>query len=222
MNTPLTRRAYLGTTAALGTATLAGLAGCLARGLPGTGDGTVRFREGFEGGLDGWDCGAHVGPEAGSFDWRIEVTDERAASGDRSLAVFTEGSHDDGVAWVVRELPVERGVAYDAAVSVRAWSASESFNTVRHLVAFLGPTPPRTEADFPAPGENSTGQSNIPRGGLREPLDLEAGWREYTFEWTTPALDADALFVAVGVAVVWETDRTDFVDEVRVRLVPRR
>jgi hypothetical protein len=48
---------------------------------------------------------------------------------------------------------------------------------------------------------------------------LREGWYEYAFEWTVPA-DADALFVSVGVSVVWESDATHFVDDVTVSFTP--
>lgn len=192
------------------------VAGCLGRPRP----QRVTVTDGFEEGLAGWSTAAHIGPDAADpFDWRIEVTDERSAEGEQCLAVFTEGDHDDGTAWVVRPIPVERGVAYDVQGSVRAFAASESFNTVRQLVVALGPDAPAEEGDFPAPDTTSTPDSPI--GGLREPLDRQAGWSEYAFEWATPGLDVDELFLAVGVTVVWETDRTDYLDDVRVSLRPR-
>lgn len=195
-----------------------GLAGCLEGSAP----RRVTVSEGFESGLDDWDARGHVGPDAGDpFDWSIEVSDERAADGDRSLAIFTEGDHDDGTAWVVRPIEVVEGAAYDVTGSVRAFARSESFNTLRHLVAFVGPTEPSAEEDFPQPFTNSTGTSNLPAGGLREPLDRASGWERYTFEWRTGELPSEELYLAVGVSVVWESDRTDYLDAVELELVPR-
>lgn len=165
----VTRRTVL--TGLAGAATFT-LAGCIARARPGA---EVTVEEGFEDGLDGWKSVGRVGHDAADeFKWCIERSSNRSHDGDYSLAVFTEGDHDDGTAWMTREIPVTPGRAYDATVSVRAWSASASFNTVRHLVAFLAPAAPETENDLPAPGENSTDRSGLTAGGLREPLDLQA------------------------------------------------
>jgi hypothetical protein len=210
------RRAVLAGLAAAGTS---GVAGCL-------GDSGARepisVSESWESGLGAWSTHGSVGADArGEFDWAIDVTDERAADGSRSLRVFTEGRHDDGTAWVTRSVPVERETAYDATASVRAWSAGESFNTVRHLVMRLGPDQPTSEGDFPSPGENSTGAGTVAVGGLREPMDREGGWEQFGFEFSTPTLATDALALSVGVSVVWETDRTDYLDDVRVSLEPR-
>ncbi len=41
------------------------------------------------------------------------------------------------------------------------------------------------------------------------------------FEWTTPELSTDALYVAVGTSVVRESEATHFVDDVSVELEGR-
>ena len=57
--------------------------------------------------------------------------------------------------------------------------------------------------------------------GRREPLWLAEGWREYSFEWTTPELSTDTLHFAVGTAVLWEADATHYVDDLSVTIEPR-
>jgi hypothetical protein len=216
MSNANSRRAFLAGLAVAGSGAVAGCLGDAGAGEP------VNVSESWESGLGEWSTHGSVGSDAaGEFRWSIDVTDERAAAGDRSLRVFTEGRHDDGTAWATRSVPVERGRAYDATGAVRAWSAGESFNTVRHFVVRLAPEPPASEGDFPPPGENSTGAGTVPVGGLREPMDREGGWEQFRFEWTTPTLETATLSLSVGVTVVWETDRTDYVDDLRVSLVPR-
>lgn len=172
--------------------------------------------EGFESGTDGWKTAASIGPEepVTAFEWRIERSDAQAAEGEWSLGVFTEGAHDDGTAWATRELSPPAGAdAFE--VGLQAWSESESFNTLRHLVAYLGPERPADEADFPDPDTNSTGEEGSSSGGLREPLHLAEGWREYTFRWQ-PDDSPETLYLAVGVSVVWEADATHYVDTIEV------
>ena len=202
-----TRRDLLRTGVGL---TAVGLGGCL--------DAPRRsalLSDGFERGLKGWTTHAHIGPEEplSAFDRRIERSREHAATGEWSLELFTEGDHDDGTAWATTELDPGDASSFD--VSVRAWSPSESFNTLRNLVVYLGPEEPTTEADFPDPGANSTAVPDAPFGGLREPLHLAEGWREYTFGWD-PETPSESLFFAVGVSVVWEADATHYVDDVVV------
>ena len=181
------------------------------------------FYEGFEDGLGDWETGAAIGPEVDveEFEWSVEVSGEVASEGERSLRIFNEGDYDDGTTWAVHSLAVEPGRAYVAEVSAPIWSESESFNTLRHAVMRLGPEPPETEEDFPQPGVNTSALGETPYGGLREPLWLAEGWREYAFEWRTPELPTDTLYVAVGTSVIWEGDATHFVDDLSVELRPR-
>ncbi|MFW6448379.1 MAG: hypothetical protein ACOC0X_02430, partial [Halobacteriota archaeon] len=204
------------------------IAGCLGLGAEDDDNPeSVTLEEDFEGDdgqedpLADWETEAHIGPEVDldAFEWSIESTDERAKSGERSVSIFTEGKYDDGTAWLVRAIDVEPGYAYEAEASVYAWSDSESFNELRKLVSYLGPERPESEMDFPQSGEHSI--DDVPGAGLREPLDRAEGWEEYTFTWDTPELEADTLYFAVGVSVVWETDRMYFIDDVEVTLEPQ-
>lgn len=208
------RRRFLRTGAATGAIAVAGCSG---------GSNDPAFEEDFEDGLGDWDSGAAIGPEVelDEFEWEFSVSEEEAASGDRSLRIWNEGDYDDGVTWGVHPVSVESGSAYDVTVSAQFWSESESFNTLRDAVMRLGPEPPDVEEDFPHPGVNTADLGETPYGGLREPLWLADGWREYTFEWTTPELSSDTLYVAVGHAVIWEGDATHYIDDIAVEFEDR-
>lgn len=203
------RRTFLEATAA--TLPPAGLAGCT--GGSG-GDGAVLV-EGFESPLADWEARAAIGAEVNLEDFQraVERSDERAREGEWSLRVYTEGDHDHGTAWLTR--PVELPDADRFAVELWAWSESESFNVLRQLVAALGPEQPTVEEDFPDPGRNSSNVPGAEYGGLREPLHRAEGWERYRFEWN-PASVPDVAHLAVGVSVVWESDITHFIDEVRL------
>lgn len=214
------RRVYLASMATTGL----GLAGCLTLPSDGDHDRPTVITDGFETDLAAWERVADVPEDPNNpgnpVAWEIERSTERAASGTASLQLVLDGRQDDGTIWVVRPIDIASGRAYGASVSVSAWSASESFNTTAHLVAFLGPRPPVDEASFPRPGENSTGQDRT-SGGLREPLNRAAGWDRYAFSWRTPVLNMNQLYLAVGISAVWETELSYFVDDVTVTLVPR-
>jgi hypothetical protein len=173
--------------------------------------------------LKDWETDAAIGPEVdvADFEWTIEVTDEKAAAGEYSLAITNEGSYDDGTTWAVHPIEIDADRAYVARATAEFWSESESFNTIRDAVMYLGPDRPASEGDFPGPGQNTAALGQTPYGGLREPLWLEAGWREYAFEWTTPTLSTDVLYLAVGTSVIWEAEATHYVDEIRVEFETR-
>lgn len=139
------------------------------------------FHEGFEGGLGGWQSDAAIGPEfpIEEFEWEFGISEVEAAEGVRSLRIWNEGDYDDGVTWGVHPVPVEPGQAFQATVTAQFWSESESFNTLRDAVMRLGPEPPATEEAFPHPGVNTTALGETPYGGLREPLWLADGWRNF-------------------------------------------
>lgn len=193
------------------------VAGCL-----GGSNGPV-FEEGFEAGLGDWEGGGAIGPEVEieEFEWELGVSETESVSGERSLRIWNEGDYDDGVTWGVHPVSVGSGRAYDVTVTAQFWSASASFNTLRDAVMRLGPEPPGVEEDFPHPGVNTTGLGETPYGGLREPLWLADGWREYRFEWTTPELSTDTLYIALGHAVIWEGDATHYVDDIAVEFAER-
>ena len=151
----------------------------------------------------------------------MDISGTEAAEGNHSLRVWNEGDYDDGVTWGSHPIAVESGQAYRIEATGQFWSESESFNTIRHAVMRLGPDPAEVEDDFPQLGVNSTEFGETSFGGLREPLWLSDGWREYSFEWTTPELSTDTLHFAVGTAVIWEADATHYIDDLSVTIEPR-
>lgn len=205
------RRRFL---SVLGTGTAAVFAGCASQSVD------SNFREGFEDGLGDWQPQATIGPEVDieDFAWEVDISGAEAAEGDRSLRVWNQGNYDDGVTWASIPVSLESGQAYEIEASGKFWSESESFNTIRHAVMRLGPDPAEVEEDFPQLGVNSTDFGETPIGGLREPLWLSDGWREYTFEWTTPELSTQTLQFAVGTAVIWEADATHYIDDLSISI----
>ncbi|MFB6130090.1 MAG: hypothetical protein ABEJ28_04615 [Salinigranum sp.] len=153
----------------------------------------------FESGLDGWTPGRDVptDPNTGRpVASRVAVSSDRAASGDRSLALSIDGRQDDGTVWVQQRVDFS-GVT---ALAVSVYAPGESFNTITKVAAYAGPTPAG--------------------GTLREelfdttrPVEDHAGWKTYEY-----AVGADgAGLLAVGVSVVWETEVTRYLDDVRLK-----
>lgn len=180
----------------------------------------VEFRTGFQNGTEGWivDADVPADPNAdGQVAWNITPTDRVAHRGDRSLMFALDGSQDDGTIWITRSFQTEFDTRYRVNVSAYAYSRSESFNTLAHLVMFAGERAPVREETFPAPG---TVVTSGPRGGLRQPLDAQEGWKRYSFTWTTPPLERGEFHVAVGISAVWETGLAYPVDTVRVTATP--
>ncbi len=191
------------------------LAGCTTPDPP----AHVDIDDDFENGIDPWTQHSHVPDDpntGGKVAWNISSSAERAASGERSVQFTLDGRQDDGTIWLTRPVRVLPGHTYRADVSLEAWSESESFNTLAHLVMIIGTEEPSVEEHFPEPGTNSTGETNASAGGLREALNLAEGWRTYAFTWDAGEVEEDTLYVSFGISAVWETEMTYFVDNLQV------
>ena len=185
---------------------------------------TIGFADGFEEEFAGWSRDSDVPEDPNNpgnpVAWMITRSTERAASGAASLRYHLDGRQDDGTIWIVRGISVEAGRAYDVSVRTDAWSASESFNTIAHLVMYAGTSRPTSEGSFPKPGSNSSDAGVMDTGGLREPLNRAEGWIPYAFSWKTPELETETIYIGVGISAVWETEMTYFVDDVKLTATP--
>lgn len=188
-------------------------------------DRTVQVDASFEAGLDAWARDADVPEDPNrpgrKVNWSIEGTTNRSRTGDASARLFLDGRQDDGTIWLERTVDVPPDARYRINATAHAWSQAESFNTIAHLVMVGGLVDPEAEGDFPSPGEDRVRRNGTTvAAGLREPLNQQAGWRAYSFEWVTPELAAGTLHFAVGITAVWETEMTYDVDDIRILVVP--
>ncbi|MFC7047082.1 hypothetical protein ACFQH6_18285 [Halobacteriaceae archaeon GCM10025711] len=184
------RRTYL---ALAGTGSFGLLSGCT----------LLRDRDGglqngsFESGLDGWTVGHDLPTDPNTGDLvatDASVTGTRAAAGTRSLELFIDGRQDDGTLWVQQPALLSDVQT----LSVAVFSPAESFNVLTRIAAYAGPEPMGglTETQF----------------DTRRAVEDHVGWRthEYPVEF-----DGEGV-VAVGVSVVWETEVTRWLDDVRL------
>lgn len=170
------------------------VAGCVSAPTP---SGTPLENPSFESGLDGWTVGTDLPTDPNTGDpvaTEAAVTDEVASDGKQSLSLFIDGRQDDGAIWVQQPVDLS-GVS---TLSVAVYSESESFNTITKLAVYAGPDPgrPLAESDF------DTSQAT----------ETHEGWKT----WTYPVREAGEGLVAVGIAVVWETEVVRFIDEIRI------
>ncbi|MFC7167393.1 hypothetical protein [Halospeciosus flavus] len=182
------RRRFLATAGAA----FGGLAGCSAP----TKSPRRRLDNGsFEAGLRSWSVGTDLPTDpntGGPVETDVRVTGERASSGERALELSIDGRQDDGMVWV--QQPVDLG--HGSTLAVDVYSPQESFNTITKVAAFAGPDRVLRESEF----------------DTSRAVEDHGGWK--TFEYP---VDGDGLgVVAVGISVVWETEVTRWVDDVRL------
>ncbi|WP_435100426.1 hypothetical protein [Halarchaeum sp. P4] len=186
------RRSLLTTTSVLATAGLAALAGCSAP----TDEPEPRVENAsFENGLAEWETGRELptDPNTGQpVATTIAASSDRASDGSQSVSFFIDGRQDDGVLWVAQDVDLG-GVD---TLTVDVWSPEESFNTITKVAAYAGPERELTESDF----------------DTTQAVEDHAGWRTYEY----PVRHDGEGLVAVGIAVVWETEVTRYVDNVRL------
>jgi hypothetical protein len=160
--------------------------------------------DGFEGGISGWTADADVPLDPNrpgeTVAWSISASSEQAVEGSMSARYFLDGRQDDGTIWLVRPLSVAPSTTFDVHIELAFWSVSESFNNIAHVAVFAGPTPPSVEADF----------------DLSARANDATGWLEYEWDLVATSDPSGALYIAIGISAVFETEMTYFIDNVRV------
>lgn len=166
----------------------------------------ILYAEGFEEDFGGWEGDADVPPDPNNpdslVDWNVSRVTSPVKSGQYSVELYIDGRQDDGTVWIERELSVKRNSQIQVKVSFDFYSESESFNAIAGVVGFAGTSNPEVEADFTV-----LGQANE-----------VSGWKRYTHTATLKTSSSGEVWVAVGISVLWETEMTYYVDDVKVTI----
>lgn len=164
------------------------------------------LREDFEIGLGEWVADAHVPSDPNKpgqlVEWSVTRVAGTASSGQYSIRLFIDGKQDDGTIWIERQLPVRRNMRVQVEVSFELHSQQQSFNTIAAVCAYGGVRNPEVEEDFTVLG----------------PANQVAGWKRYSFATSVDTGSSDAILVAVGISVRWETYMTYHIDDVEVKV----
>jgi len=167
---------------------------------------TTTYIEGFEEDLGGWEGDADVPPDPNNpgspVDWKISRVTSPVKSGQYSVELYIDGRQDDGTVWIEKKLSVRKNTQIQVKVSFDVYSESESFNVIAGVVGFTGTFNPEVEADFAV-----LGQANE-----------VAGWKRYTHTATGNTSSSGEVWVAVGISVLWETEMTYNLDNVKVTI----
>jgi hypothetical protein len=170
---------------------------------------SIPFRESFESGLGSWEKGADVPDDPNrpgqKVAWSIVTSTEQAAQGTHSAQFSLDGRQDDGTIWLMRAFRVPADKPYIVELSFLLWSESESFNTLAMAAAYAGAHRPEREADF----------------DVEQAANQAAGWKAYTYRFTTRSDAAGTLWMAFGISVVWETEVAYYIDDVSVQIRPQ-
>jgi hypothetical protein len=168
----------------------------------------VVIEEGFEGELTGWTTGKDLPEDPNNPGNPVAAeavpSTDRAYRGAQSLKLYIDGRQDDGTLWIARQVPVSTSDSTEVVLEFRFWSPFEgSFNNLAYVVGYIGEKMPAEEADF-------TRIAPVTEVGEWELISLRA---------TLPPSATGQTWVAAGFSVVWETEQTYYLDELRVETV---
>lgn len=157
--------------------------------------------DGWEQGVTAWATGYDLPDDPNNpgekVAWNITASADLPRSGARALKMQVDGTQDDGTIWLQRRVDVSGGETLE--LSFWSYSEFESFNTLDVLVAYIGEAPPAGEGSFEVLG----------------PGDNWVGWHEFTYRKTIPG-NVDSVYVAFGISVRWETDITQYFDDLEI------
>jgi len=159
----------------------------------------------FESGMGSWMADADVPEDPNNpgenVSWAIERTNlEQFTSANHSLKFVVDGHQDDGAIWIAQKLNLEPNAVRTVNVTFQFWSESESFNTLAAVIGYVGGNSPAVEDDFQVIGS----------------ANQVSGWKTYTFESEVTTDDSGNAYVALGIAVRWETSLTYYIDDVQI------
>jgi len=165
------------------------------------------FSDNFENGLANWVTDAEV-PEnpnnpGSSVEWSIELSTTQSVSPSHSAKFMIDGLQDDGAIWIEHKLNLEPNAVKNVNVTFQFWSPSESFNTLAAVIGYAGNKNPAAEADLQVIGY----------------ADQIEGWKTYTLRTEVTTDNSGNAYVALGIAVLWETHLTYYIDNVTVDFI---
>jgi len=159
-----------------------------------------------EGDLGDWSINGHVPQDPNNpghtVQWHIRLVSNISRSGVHSMEFFIDGKQDDGTIWLERKISVKKDAQIRVSVSFWFYSEQESFNTIAAVAAYAGTAKPKVEDDFAIVGF----------------ANEAAGWKKYVYPVNLNTGSNGEVWVAVGIAVRWETYMTYYIDDVRIEI----
>lgn len=153
---------------------------------------------GFEHGFAGWQEGYF-----GEGTYTMSRTTEQSYDGRYSVECYLDGAQGTGTAWLARSYSAPAQTTVGLRFAFQLYAATP--NDIRNfpVVAYVGTTPPRSEADFQVIGY----------------ADTVAGWQQFTFQQTQlTGRSPTYVWVAFGISSVYPFSREYNMDHVTVTL----
>lgn len=148
--------------------------------------------------------------------WDASLIDP--AGMDSQLVEFVaDGFATPGMVWIYAPIEVESGTAYEGKVTAEMYNPVTMGHDTR-LHVTLAPELPDSHDQFPDPYESW--QLEGDRLGMNVSLADKEGWNEYSTYWSSPELETDTLYLAIGISTDAYTTMYHYLDSVDVELTP--
>ena len=164
----------------------------------------------FETEYSNWNLGYDVPLDPNNpgnyVNWSIARVENasRSFSGTHSLKLFIDGRQDDGTIWIERSFEVEPNKKYRVSISFKFYCGMESFNTITQVITYCNVTNPEIEDDL-IEGIIGSGEQALE-------------WKDFSRKLAIVTESENALWVAIGMSVVWETEITHYIDDLKITI----
>jgi hypothetical protein len=173
----------------------------------GNGAPDVEVTTSFEQDWDGW-VSEGIDLDDPPVAWNVSRSTDRATGGLWSARLDLENYNDKGKIWIRRAFTVRPGVAHRAEITFRFATSDWGFANLWTIIAGALAAAPTRADDLPYQDHTGNGE------------DMDTGWvwLSRAYEQRVVAGADGMIHVVIGVWGTWETPRTYYVDDVRVRL----
>ena len=173
------------------------------------------LRFSFETGLEGWAISATdtlVG--GGGIPWWVRPSTTQSFEGATALEFYMANYTDAGKIWIVRPIMVSPNRSYRVTISYALASGDYGTMNLFSLITGVTASEPRSATDLAKTFlRDATGNGASSDVGYR--------WLDKRVEQDVTANAEGRVYVVVGVWGTWETERTYYIDALRVQVVAR-
>ena len=157
----------------------------------------------FESGFQDWSP-AGTDLDDPPVDWEVSRTAEHASEGGQSVRLRLDNVNDQGKIWIERAFDVAPDTAYTVEIAFDLGTSDTGDVNLWTVLAGATAERPQGAADL-TPRENTGGAQGE-----------DVTWLEKRYTSTVTSSEDGRIWVHVGVWGTWETERTYYVDDVRV------
>lgn len=163
----------------------------------------------FESGAQGWVAeGIDLGDPP--IAWEINRSDSMSTDGSQSFRYYLANYNDQGKIWLRRPFQVGPHSRWRVQVSYNMATRDFGMANLWTIIAGALPAAPTSPSELPFQGHTGNGHDE----------DVGWVWLEKSYENEVTAGSDGQIHIVIGFWGTWETPRTYYVDEVRVRLIP--